>query len=74
MLSLLFLFFFTFRQLGAHLVTTVLRELAIGFHIHVQWDFTGNYLLLLVFRIAVFASLDTSVTKGAWKIQKHVQL
>lgn len=62
-----------FRLLCARLVITAQRELGTDFHILAQWDFTENCLLQCQFRIAVFASLVTTVMNWAWQIQKHVQ-
>jgi len=57
----------------ALLGTFVRREQDTDFPSHVQWDFTENCLLQFLYRIAVFASLVTSVMSLAWKILKHVQ-
>ena len=53
--------------------TIVQREQDTDFPIHVQRDFTENCRLQFLYRIAVFASLVTSVIPLAWKILKYVQ-
>jgi len=48
--------------------TIAQREQDTDFPIHVLWDFTENCLLQFPYRIAVFASLVTSVIPLAWQI------
>ena len=49
------------RLMFVLLGTTVLREQGTDFLIRVQWDFTENFLLQFLSRIAVFASPVTFV-------------